>query len=604
MPPAHVVPGDHSPADHVRAARRDAEHETVRPQDRGPTSRTRTRMTAMQLLFTSALRAVIQQRSLLGALIFLGCSPALAGPVTGTFEGVVVDAVSEDSDSLVFGRSPSGWVGRTVTGTFSYDVATENVIDQDTGPDVWTYGDPARNTDWVSVTAVVDGVVFQTQALTPDVSGTVTDVVVVSDNSYFGGDWHNLQDSYAIVGGRSAINIDLFGTADLFTYSGSGGRVDFNGGEVDFETPTNGAFGNGLIEELREPGGVVELHDRITFQLTEFAYKTFLTEAQKLLAGDGASSDLFGWSVAIDGDTAVIGARLDDDNGSSSGSAYVFSLITDSDGDGIPDDLDNCPTVANPDQADSNGDGFGDACVDPSVFVPDNANVDPTVIIGAGSLIFPGVTIEAGVQIGSFSTIRRNAVIGAGSTIGDNTNVNPNVNIGENVVVGDNVVIARNVTIEDGAQIGDGSRIRAGVSIGSNAIIGNAVTIAAGVEIPAHTMIGDGSQIRQNVSLGELAIIGADVTLANNATLGDRVIVNDGATLRNGVSVGDDVIVGFNTSVGPNASIGNNTQIGDNTTIRPNVVIGDNLQIGSNVVIRPGTIVPDGTVIPDGTRYP
>ncbi len=34
----------------------------------------------------------------------------------------------------------------------------------------------------------------------------------------------------------------------------------------------------------------------------------------------------------------------------------------DSDGDGIPDPLDNCPFVPNPDQADANGDGVGDAC--------------------------------------------------------------------------------------------------------------------------------------------------------------------------------------------------------------------------------------------------
>ena len=48
-------------------------------------------------------------------------------------------------------------------------------------------------------------------------------------------------------------------------------------------------------------------------------------EIQKLLASDGALGDDFGVSVAVDGDTAVIGARLDDDNGFDSGSAYVFT---------------------------------------------------------------------------------------------------------------------------------------------------------------------------------------------------------------------------------------------------------------------------------------
>lgn len=37
---------------------------------------------------------------------------------------------------------------------------------------------------------------------------------------------------------------------------------------------------------------------------------------------------------------------------------------TDTDGDGIPDNLDNCPNTSNPDQADLDGDGIGDACDD------------------------------------------------------------------------------------------------------------------------------------------------------------------------------------------------------------------------------------------------
>ena len=41
--------------------------------------------------------------------------------------------------------------------------------------------------------------------------------------------------------------------------------------------------------------------------------------------------------------------------------------LPDSDGDGVPDLFDNCPTIANPDQADSDFDGLGDAC-DPTPF--------------------------------------------------------------------------------------------------------------------------------------------------------------------------------------------------------------------------------------------
>ncbi|MCH8153512.1 MAG: FG-GAP repeat protein, partial [Planctomycetes bacterium] len=47
-------------------------------------------------------------------------------------------------------------------------------------------------------------------------------------------------------------------------------------------------------------------------------------EEQELLASDGAWQDNFGTSVSISGDVAVIGAPLHDDNGANSGSAYIF----------------------------------------------------------------------------------------------------------------------------------------------------------------------------------------------------------------------------------------------------------------------------------------
>ena len=47
-------------------------------------------------------------------------------------------------------------------------------------------------------------------------------------------------------------------------------------------------------------------------------------QVAKLRASDGDTIDRFGWSVSISGDTAVIGAYLDSDNGIFAGSAYVF----------------------------------------------------------------------------------------------------------------------------------------------------------------------------------------------------------------------------------------------------------------------------------------
>ncbi|PHP65408.1 hypothetical protein CSC94_18785 [Zhengella mangrovi] len=51
---------------------------------------------------------------------------------------------------------------------------------------------------------------------------------------------------------------------------------------------------------------------------------TSWAQQAKLTASDATAYDTFGWSVAISGDTVVVGANADDDGGSGSGSAYVF----------------------------------------------------------------------------------------------------------------------------------------------------------------------------------------------------------------------------------------------------------------------------------------
>jgi hypothetical protein len=61
---------------------------------------------------------------------------------------------------------------------------------------------------------------------------------------------------------------------------------------------------------------------------TEFATSSSFfpeNEVAKLLASDAQANDNFGWSVAVSGDTAVIGARLEATGGSNAGAVYVFT---------------------------------------------------------------------------------------------------------------------------------------------------------------------------------------------------------------------------------------------------------------------------------------
>jgi hypothetical protein len=48
------------------------------------------------------------------------------------------------------------------------------------------------------------------------------------------------------------------------------------------------------------------------------------TQVAKIMANDRAASYNFGCAVAIDGNYAIVGSRYDNDNGSNSGSSYMF----------------------------------------------------------------------------------------------------------------------------------------------------------------------------------------------------------------------------------------------------------------------------------------
>jgi hypothetical protein len=89
------------------------------------------------------------------------------------------------------------------------------------------------------------------------------------------------------------------------------------------------------------------------------------TETAKLTASDGAAGDGFGRSVAIDEDTIVAGAVVDDvgDN-VDQGSASVFFAAADADDDGLPDGSDSCPAGDTGWTSNATTDNDSDGCRD------------------------------------------------------------------------------------------------------------------------------------------------------------------------------------------------------------------------------------------------
>jgi len=84
--------------------------------------------------------------------------------------------------------------------------------------------------------------------------------------------------------------------------------------------------GNGTYNITLTDGQIVEGYNFGNARPTEIYPSNWQKQQQdKLTASDGAASDYFGYSVSISGDYAIVGAYLDDVNGTDSGSAYIFS---------------------------------------------------------------------------------------------------------------------------------------------------------------------------------------------------------------------------------------------------------------------------------------
>lgn len=182
------------------------------------------------------------------------------------------------------------------------------------------------------------------------------------------------------------------------------------------------------------------------------------------------------------------------------GATYIGRLLTasvlrDRDSDGILDSSDNCPGAANPGQADANSDGYGDACVHPTVRIPTHSSVNHFVLIERNALIERGVTTAENVSIGTSARLDYYVNLGTSVSIGDFSRLGRSVRVGNDSIVGSDVEIERSAVVLDHVQIDTRARIAQGAVICSRATIGTAARLGRYALIQSDAVIPAGAVV-------------------------------------------------------------------------------------------------------------
>jgi hypothetical protein len=159
-----------------------------------------------------------------------------------------------------------------------------------------------------------------------DLDGTLITKITASDGAT--GDGYG--GAVAVGSGRIAVGSDSDDDNNKFN-SGSVYIYDLNGNLITKITAsdpnTNDEFGRSVaVGSGRIVVGALFDDDGGTNTGSAYIFDLEGNQIAKITASDGAGNDFFGGQVAVGSGRIVVGAFGDDDNGSSSGSAYIFDL--------------------------------------------------------------------------------------------------------------------------------------------------------------------------------------------------------------------------------------------------------------------------------------
>ena len=242
------------------------------------------------------------------ALDYFGYSVAVDGDtvLVGAYRDDDEENDSEDSGSAYIFTKPNssgGWA--------DWDPMADTETAKLTASD-------GADDDWFGVSVALDGKTAVIGASGDDDKG------IDSGSAYVfvkpSGAWAdgNETDKLTASDGEAQDNFGYSVAVDVDT-------VEVSGAEVEVATVVVGAYQHDPIDPHSDPDSPLYLLDAGAAYVFTRDSGGVWDGGEKLTADDGDALDYFGYSVAVDVDTVAVGAYGDDDNGSASGSAYVFT---------------------------------------------------------------------------------------------------------------------------------------------------------------------------------------------------------------------------------------------------------------------------------------
>jgi len=158
-----------------------------------------------------------------------------------------------------------------------------------------------------------------------DLNGTQLAKITASD----GAADDRFGNSVAVGSGRIVVGAQR--DDDNGNQSGSAYIFDLDGTQLAKITPSDGALGDFFGQSVAVGDGRIVVgaygdEDNGSDSGSAYIFDLDGTQLAKITASDGAAGDRFGQSVAIGSGRIVVAADGDDDDGSQSGSAYIFDL--------------------------------------------------------------------------------------------------------------------------------------------------------------------------------------------------------------------------------------------------------------------------------------